>query len=148
MVAAYRYFMEVSLTDDAPPSPRNWGDEWLVCVQAYIEFQRRASFPDAGSSFPPAKGVRPPEIAVWMKNRRPWKDVEIKDTGIFSRQWWAWWLSLQPKSRICGSGADDNLLPTLEMDWSQLQKPGKNGFLLMMLALVWWGQAVDRDPGG
>ena len=73
--------------------------------------------------------------------------MEIKNTKIFSQQWWAWWLSLQPKSRISGNVGDDTLLPTIEMDWSHLQKPGRNGFLLMMLALVWWGKAVNRDVG-
>jgi len=31
------------------------------------------------------------------------------------------------------------------MDWAKVQKPGKNGFLLIMLALVWWGAASNRD---
>jgi len=31
------------------------------------------------------------------------------------------------------------------MDRSKLQKSGKNGFLLIMLVLVWWGVALNRD---
>ena len=82
-----------------------------------------------------------------MKNRRPWKDVEIEDMEHFGRQWWAWWISLQPNSRICNKDTYDTSLPSLEMDWTLLKKPGKNGMLLIMLALVWWGKAVDRDNG-
>jgi hypothetical protein len=80
-----------------------------------------------------------PKIAAWMKNQCLWSDVEIRNTAIFGQQWWDWWLSLQPKSRICGTIGNNTLLPTLRMDWSHLQKSGKNRFLLIMLALVWWG---------
>ena len=118
---------------------RDWGDGWIGCVQEFVDFQRRANFPDTGPSFPPATDVRPVQIATWMKNRRPWKDVEIDDKEAFGQQWWAWWSSLQPDSRI----RKDK--PTTDMDWSKLQKPGKNGFLLIMLALVWWGVASNRD---
>jgi hypothetical protein len=31
------------------------------------------------------------------------------------------------------------------MDWSDLRKPGKNGFLLIMVSLMWWGKNSDRD---
>jgi len=69
MVAAHCYFTkEAPLIDNGLSDARNWGDEWLACVRAYIECQRRAGFPDTGPSFPPAKNIRPPEIAAWMKN--------------------------------------------------------------------------------
>jgi hypothetical protein len=29
--------------------------------------------------------------------------------------------------------------------WEQLRKPGKNGFLLVMVSLVWWGKAAEAD---
>ena len=35
--------------------------------------------------------------------------------------------------------------PSGNMDWSKLQKPGRNGFQLIMLALAWWGVASNRD---
>lgn len=145
MVDANRYFTEETVDIDgvAVVKARGWGDEWLGCVREFTEFQRRAGFPDTGPSFPPAAGVRPLEIAIWMKNRRPWKDVEI-DKKTFSKQWWAWWFSLQPTSRTFDS-ENRASLPTSGMDWSQLNKPGKNGFLLIMLALVWWGKVSGRD---
>jgi hypothetical protein len=31
------------------------------------------------------------------------------------------------------------------LDWSNLQKPGKNGFLLIMISLAWWGSASARE---
>jgi hypothetical protein len=148
MVDAKRYLTvnPVTTGDGSDASPRDWGSGWLACVQDFIEFQRGASFPDGGPSFPPATDVRPPEIAAWMKNRRPWKDVEIADVEEFGRKWWAWWNSLQPSSRI-SKNEDETLPPTVDMDWSKLQKPGKNGFLLVMLSLVWWGKASNRVEG-
>ncbi|KAI0281132.1 hypothetical protein BGY98DRAFT_902412, partial [Russula aff. rugulosa BPL654] len=80
---------------------------------------------------------RPREISVWMKNGRRWTDVDLDDTERFGKQWWDWWHSLQPKSRI-RRYQSRSTSPTLEMDWSGLQKPGKNGILLVMISLVWW----------
>lgn len=122
---------------------RNWGDAWLACLREFIEFQRRTGFLDTGPCFPPSTNIRPPEIAAWMKNGRRWKDMELVDHEKFGRQWWAWWLSLQPSSR----NGDEPALPTVDMDWSQLRKPGKNGFLLLMISLVWWGKASNARGG-
>ena len=141
MVDAYHYFTEETVDGTSTAHPRNWGDTWLECVREFVGFQWHAGFPDGGPSFPPATEVRPSEIGVWMKNRRVWRDVELADQVKFSQQWWAWWSSLQPDSR---SGDDK---PTIDMDWAKLRKAGKNGFLLVVLSLVWWGKALGTDGG-
>jgi hypothetical protein len=143
MTDAYRYFTEeTALADDvSTTNARNWGDQWSECLRNFVNFQWGAGFPDTGPSFPPATNLRPPEIGVWMKNRRPWKDMELADKEKFSQKWWTWWSSLQPDSRTC----DDK--PTIQMDWGKLSKAGKNGFLLIILSLVWWGKASNRDEG-
>jgi hypothetical protein len=33
------------------------------------------------------------------------------------------------------------------MDWGKLRKSGRNGFLLIILSLVWWGKASGGDEG-
>jgi hypothetical protein len=99
-----------------------------------------------GPAFPSATDTRPPEIGIWMKNRRLWKDISILDKEKFSGQWWNWWISLQPEPRA-HSDRNNIALLTVEMDWSKLQKPGKNGFLLVMISLVWWGKVSDMDGG-
>jgi hypothetical protein len=146
MVDANRYFTEETIVGDGESVVRDWGDEWLNCVGEYVKFQRRGGFPDNGAAFPSAPGIRPPEISVWMKNRRPWKDVELVDKDRFKKQWWAWWISLQPKTRVRDDG-NNAPSPTVDMDWSSLEKHGRNGFLLIMLALVWLGKASNRDDG-
>ena len=113
----------------------------MECLEGFIEFQQRAHFPDSGPSFPHAAGVRPAEIGMWMKNRRPWKDVDIADMAGFEQHWWNWWCSLQPDTR------NANDAPTIAMDWQKLQKTGRNGFLLVMMSLAWWGKASSRDEG-
>ncbi|KIM86360.1 hypothetical protein PILCRDRAFT_86556 [Piloderma croceum F 1598] len=40
-----------------------------------------------------------------------------------------------------------NDTPTIDMDWGKLNKAGRNGFLLIMLSLVWWGKVTGRDEG-
>jgi len=86
MVDAKRYLMinPVMTGDGSDASPRDWGSGWLACVQGFVKFQQGASFPDGGPSFPPATDVRPLEIAAWMTNQWPWKDVEIADVEEFS----------------------------------------------------------------
>ena len=146
MVDANHYFTKDSsaIGGGFAASPRDWGGGWLACVQEFANFQQGACFPDVGPSFPPVPNIRPPEIAAWMKNRRPWRDVEITDTEEFRRKWCTWWNSLQPSSRISETKGE-TLPPTVDMDWSRLQKPGKNSFLLIMLSLVWWEKASNRD---
>jgi len=141
MVDAYHYFAnDTAVTNDASVTQmRDWGHEWMECVHAFVKFQQQSNFPDTGPSFPPAAGVRPTEIGAWMKNRRPWKDVEIADIAGFVQKWWDWWSSLQPDSRTA------NDMPMIDMDWEKLKKPGRNGFLLIILSLVWWGKASGRD---
>ena len=133
MVHVHAYLTQEAARVDkhAGVKVREWGNMWEGCVREFVDFQRCANFPDTGPSFPPAAEVCPVQIATWMKKGHPWKDVEIDDEEVFGQQWWAWWLSLQPASRQC------NDKPSGNMDWSKLQKPGRNGFQLIMLALIW-----------
>lgn len=87
--------------------------------------------------------IRPTEISMWMKNHRRWTDIPIKDVNVFSKAWWVWWTSLQPETRISDDGT--MAAPSVGMDWTNLRKPGKNGLLLIMLALSWWGSASGND---
>jgi hypothetical protein len=98
VVDAYHYLTEETAEIDGETTMRNWGDIWFGCLQAFIAFQQCKGFPNGGQNFPPSTDVRPRKIGVWMKNGRRWKDVELVDKERFSRQWWDWWRSLQPKS--------------------------------------------------
>lgn len=142
-VDAYRYLAGYGFTKEGDEMTTLWRDEWVVCLQSFVKFQEQAGFPDLGPSFPPSTDVRPSEIAVWMKNGRHWKEVVIADIEKFRQRWWAWWHSLQPESRVCD---DITLIPASpDSDWSSLSKPGRNGFLLIMVSLMWWGKGSNQD---
>lgn len=57
--------------------------------------------------------------------------------------WWKWWRSLQPEER---SALENGELSHPEtVDWSGMaQMYGKNGMLLVMATLGWWGKVAQR----
>ena len=102
-----------------------------------------------GDNYPSKGSLKPVEISYWQKVHHPWKDQPLQDNNLawFSTEWWAWWRSLQPVARI-PTGPNDNLLaPSSRMDWDALRKPGRNGFLLIMLSLAWWGNFSAANDG-
>lgn len=103
---------------------------------------------DQGPNYPAMNDVRPAEVSAWMKNHRKWTDVPIKDLDGFRKAWWSWWSALQPEARMADADRRNNeamKVPSVDMDWEKLRKPGKNGLLLIMLALAWWGASSDDD---
>ena len=132
MAQAYQYFTKDSVSKTGM---RDWGVSWLKCLQAFIDFQKRASFPKMGPSLPPSTSVQPPEIAVWMKYGQHWKDYKLNDVKKFGQQWWDWWHSLQPKARA-HRYQNHSTSPMSDMDWSCLQKLGRNGIQLLIISLI------------
>ncbi|KAI0039253.1 hypothetical protein FA95DRAFT_1479393, partial [Auriscalpium vulgare] len=58
----------------------------------------------------------------------------------FARQWRCWWQAMQPAWRVSG-GNQTWPLPREEHNdeqWTALRRGGKNGFVLVMLCLLWW----------
>jgi hypothetical protein len=84
---------------------------------------------------------KPTELSYWQKAHRPWKDqaLRMKTLTEFETEWQSWWKSLQPDSR-CVDGAEHMQSPDVNMDWATLCVPGRNGFLLIMVSLAWWGK--------
>jgi hypothetical protein len=129
-----------------------------------MEFQRLAGFPvrqlrgwieihhtdllqlqDDGSGYS-SKG-KPSELSYWQKSHRPWKDQGLhggKTLAQFEIEWWSWWKSLQPSERE-PNNAEYMQLPTVNMDWTTLHEPGRNGFLLVMVSLAWWGKLAGHS---
>ncbi|KDQ53073.1 hypothetical protein JAAARDRAFT_137834, partial [Jaapia argillacea MUCL 33604] len=90
---------------------------------------------------------RPPQVAQWMKEcRQLTKMPAINNLEEYAGGWWSWWLNIQPswhsrdedgQLRCSGAGGL----------WASAQKPGKNGFLLVLLSLSWWREAVAGQGG-
>ena len=84
---------------------------------------------------------QPTEVSYWQKSHRPWKDqgLRMKPLAQFEKDWWSWWKSLQPNAR--GANDTEYMQPSrVDMDWTTLRAPGRNGFLLVMVSLTWWGK--------
>lgn len=109
----------------------------LVCFRS-SEAKTNCSFQESGPGYPTI--LRPNELLQWINRDRPWEHIEIGKPSEFGVRWCAWWESLQPDER--SNMATEVLLePNMDMNWWTVQKPGKNGLLLAMVSLVWWGWA-------
>jgi hypothetical protein len=119
----------------------------VLCIRASGFVNTPGFIQDEGSSFSSKGGItKPAEISYWQKAHRPWKDQPLRNKTLaqFLVDWWAWWKSLQPATRISDAGCD-LVAPSVGMDWSSLRKSGRNGFLLVMLSLTWWGKFSALD---
>lgn len=87
--------------------------------------------------------LRPKVVHDWMRVSRRWADQDIV-LGDFGVKWWKWWTALQPPSRV----QEDNpemIPPTYLMNWEGIHKPGKDGLILVILTLRWWGVASSTS---
>lgn len=94
--------------------------------------------------------AKPPvEIDWWRKSKRPLKDQPPRQRSAEAciANFWQWWTSLQPLERAYNPALSKNIRPSKEMNWEKLEKPGRNGVLLVMLLLTWWGSFSGYDTG-
>ncbi|KAJ7663694.1 hypothetical protein B0H14DRAFT_3539859 [Mycena olivaceomarginata] len=89
---------------------------------------------------------RPGEYGDWMKEHRLMRDYPISDD--FGNELFQWWKELGPPTRWenVGDGDSQTKEPGRVQgwtgDWAKLQKRGRNGPVLLILGLAWWGQAI------
>ncbi|TFK46715.1 hypothetical protein OE88DRAFT_1613105, partial [Heliocybe sulcata] len=134
------YTMAVALT---------WGNDWVVLLKTFIAFQRHHNFGIRHSESLPPAPHRPAIIGNWKNNakswshgRSPWNAMATNaypfDATISN--WWTWWKNLQPDGRSEGvtylPPEGDDLS---QLDWAPLARAGSNGFIEVMVVLVWWG---------
>ncbi|KAK6974085.1 hypothetical protein R3P38DRAFT_3239949 [Favolaschia claudopus] len=130
------------------------GSEWECCVRDFVTLERVAGFVSKGLMSAPQGGstVRPQEVPWFMQHaRRKWdKRVPltspagpITDENSFSRRWQGWWARGQPESRQDADGSLKGIDVVAMEDWEEFgTMNGKNGLLLYLGALLWWGEAV------
>ncbi|KAJ7300714.1 hypothetical protein DFH08DRAFT_725022 [Mycena albidolilacea] len=129
------------------------GGSWDFCIEGLIALERVGGFATKSPVPVPQgnKDVRPEEVPSFMRYARKWdKPVPLKSVpgpvtvkGSFAEWWWEWWSRIQPASSVLPSGKfmSSRLVPV--EDWSEVvQMTGKNGMLLYVGALLWWGDAV------
>lgn len=87
---------------------------------------------------------RPEDINKWVGTDRELVDILIKDLPGFEKAWWSWWLSAQPDDRALPGGTLK--APEMNMDWEKMRsKTGRNGLMLVILSLAWWGKSSNNS---
>ncbi|KAF8166426.1 hypothetical protein K438DRAFT_1775110 [Mycena galopus ATCC 62051] len=114
------------------------GEQWGFCVESLIALERAWGFPEKGLLPAPQgeKTERPEEVLNFM---------QPTDEGTFGDRWWRWWLGAQPEERTLPSGKYMAALLVPEDVWKESavsKMAGKNGALLYVGALLWWGEAA------
>lgn len=82
--------------------------------------------------------LRPPQVYAWTQRQHQYDTPPEILPPTFGAAVKLWWAHLQPEWRK--EGPDETLVQTEdpEEEWAELMKAGKNGFVLIMLALSWW----------
>ncbi|KAJ7851697.1 hypothetical protein B0H13DRAFT_1904987 [Mycena leptocephala] len=133
---------------------KSWGGkEWEECVTGLIALERAWEFPAKGQlAAPNSAGDRPQEIPDFMQAGRKWASpVELQSIcgpssleESFARQWWKWWDTAQPGVRRNADGKLENPQQVPASGWEDIGKmAGRNGLLLFVGGLFWWGEAAS-----
>ncbi|KAI0038272.1 hypothetical protein FA95DRAFT_1457067, partial [Auriscalpium vulgare] len=118
--------------------------EWEAVLQCWLTLERQLGSIDARSHWLNSdKKVRPLAVASWFKEGRHYdKWPTIKKASAFGRTWRQWWIKMNPAWRV---GKQDWPLcrdVVAEETWPELRKGGRNGFVIVLLTLVWWTAAA------
>ncbi|KAJ7148605.1 hypothetical protein C8R46DRAFT_1231121 [Mycena filopes] len=144
---------ELKLAFEAFARARMWGgEEWESCVKSLVALEAAWKFPGKGLLLAPNNtAVRPKEVGVFMGNARKWGSVVKLSSapgprataGTFAVRWWDWWGEAQPAARKKRKGKFVGAEKVARKGWEEVAKmTGRNGVLLYVGALLWWGEAV------
>jgi len=86
---------------------------------------------------------RPAIVGRWINGGRK-STPTIDDLQDFVRGWKAWWVSLQPDSRIKQGQKLGQDVESGEK-WPKLCKGGINGFFNIVISLMWWYTAITSS---
>ncbi|KAJ7855149.1 hypothetical protein B0H14DRAFT_2579490 [Mycena olivaceomarginata] len=125
-----------------------WGGDWSMLVKAYMDFEAVCGYQDMGPRIDGKDKLA--EMGAWIKSGRKWGSPpklvnmgKLGQKGSFVDNWWHWWRSLQPPERVWMGGM---LSWVDDMIWGKLPRMyGQNGFMQIMICLLWWGQEVHRQ---
>jgi hypothetical protein len=82
------------------------------------------------------------ELGNWIASKRAYLKCPVIDNPMmYAKSWLMWWMSIQPQWQ---KGPGPLPLPIYSSDgagWGVLQSSGENGFLSVIMSLLWWGQA-------
>ncbi|KAJ7165444.1 hypothetical protein C8R43DRAFT_946136 [Mycena crocata] len=128
---------------------KQWGGiEWARCVSEFYNFEDAMGWKDEGGKT--STENRPGVFVAWFARQRQWwspmdigKVGSVGAEGTYADGWWRWWRGMQPAERVWEDG---ELSCPPDADWTELRKlHGKNGFVVILAALLWWGDVVGKD---
>ncbi|KIP01351.1 hypothetical protein PHLGIDRAFT_44687, partial [Phlebiopsis gigantea 11061_1 CR5-6] len=119
------------------------GEGFDAALSWWAALERAYDFKTSSRGLPTTS--RPPQIGHWTQvlRRDLVKQPQIPDVAEYGQQWWAWWRALQPSWR--SSTANNTLARDGKGPWDSLVRPGKNGILMVLLALRWWHGALSAN---
>ena len=89
---------------------------------------------------------RPAAIGNWFRidRRKLTKSPEMPPEEEYAESWWKWWTGIQPDWRIRD---EDGARPSTDGEpgpWDDLERPGNNGMLVILLSLMWWHEIATE----
>ncbi|PPQ77171.1 hypothetical protein CVT26_008091 [Gymnopilus dilepis] len=112
---------------------------WVDTVDKWAAFEAKEGYEGAERLSP---SFRPDAIGAWIQRRRSANYRPPIDVPAYSAAFTKWWTTLQPGWRVLD---DEVLVDKVDGDWSSLRRPGLNGMVSVLVALFYWGCAVDGD---
>ncbi|TDL13427.1 hypothetical protein BD410DRAFT_735403 [Rickenella mellea] len=121
------------------------GLDWDRIVVLYVELERGMGFLSPAytdASHKLKTEHRPAEVKAFMKYGRDYRrDAGISDLAEYADSWRMWWQGMQPAWRKAEGLALWPLSRAYTAGselWVDIKRAGTNGFLLVILTLVWW----------
>jgi hypothetical protein len=132
LVQAHRYCSE-----------KQWGPAWTALLAALVYYEWSDYHHEDRGHLDATQ--RPAEIPQWMKEHRVYDDYDVGEN--FGQQLFAWWKALGPRRRW--RDIEEGSRPARDVkeweDWGRLDVSGRNGPLLLVVGLAWWGQKVWNE---
>ncbi|KAJ7880191.1 hypothetical protein B0H13DRAFT_1630480, partial [Mycena leptocephala] len=131
LVQAHEYFTK-----------KQWGPVWTGLVAALVQYEWSHYHDEDRGRL--GADSRPVEIPQWMKEHRVYDDYDLQPD--FGERLLAWWKDLGPRRRwkdleTAKPSRDKNEW----VDWGRLDVSGRNGPLLLVVGLAWWGQKIWNE---
>lgn len=124
------------------------GGDFRDLLKVYFRLEESSRFANGkGTSHALSSKHRPEAVHWWISRARTGRPP-IRDVNHFANEFWTWWCRLQPawrKLSIPVSTQPVSALRTVAGEWTELDKPGSNGFLSVIAALNWWGAQIEAN---
>jgi hypothetical protein len=120
---------------------KNLGTEWEHLVSSWVAFEERSRSTQVRRL---SAAGRPVVVHDWIARRRPTTfQPKILSLEDYEREFVDWWRRLQPTWRISNNKVDKAASPKGVSCWDCLRAPGVNGIMNVVVALFYWGLALE-----